>query len=143
MVAASNPANIGGNFADRDYFRTARDTGKTFASAPFLSRVINSAVIIVSTPAKRDGKVVGVIAGSLSLAAFSQTEIAPIEIGDDGYAFLLSTKGEVIAHPKHKDWEFNDKLPENGEYKRLVQKGHGLDSFVDPKGNKVIAGPAS
>ena len=138
VVAASNPANIGGNFADRDYFRTARDTGKTFASAPFLSRVINSAVIIVSTPAKRDGKVVGVIAGSLSLAAFSQTEIAPIEIGDDGYAFLLSTKGEVIAHPKHKDWEFNDKLPESGEYKRLVQKGHGLDAFSDAKGNKII-----
>ncbi len=138
VVAASNPANIGGNFADRDYFRTARDTGKTFASAPFLSRVINSAVIIVSAPVKHDGKVVGVIAGSLSLAAFSQAEIAPISVGDDGYAFLLSTKGEVIVHPKHKDWEFNDKLPENGEYKRLVQKGHGLDSFVDPKGNKVI-----
>ena len=138
VVAASNPANIGGNFADRDYFRVAKDTGKTFTSAPFLSRVISSAVVIVSTPIKRDGKVVGVIAGSLSLAVFAKTDINPIEIGDEGYAFLLSTKGEVISHPKHKDWEFNDTLPENKDYKRLVQKGRGLDSFVDSKGNNVF-----
>ena len=138
VVAASNPANIGGNFADRDYFRMAKDTGKTFTSAPFLSRVISSAVVIVSTPVKRDGKVAGVIAGSLSLAIFAKTDVNPIEIGEEGYAFLLSTKGEVISHPKHKDWEFNDTLPEGKEYKRFVQKGHGLDSFVDSKGNTVL-----
>ena len=137
VVACSDSAVIGDSFADRDYFRTVKNTGRMFSSAPFRSRVSKSAVIVVAFPVMHDRKMAGIITANLSLAEFFKESVAPVSVGKAGYAFLLSAKGDVLAH-KNSDWEFKDTLPESKDYKRFAETGTGIDSFVDPKGNKVL-----
>jgi C4-dicarboxylate-specific signal transduction histidine kinase len=138
VVAASSAAVIGRRFADRDYVRVPRDSGKMFTSAPLLSRVTHTGVIVVSTPIIYNGKAVAILSGTLNLASFSVSELNAVHIGRQGHAFLLSAKGEVIAHPKQADLVFNDAFPESRIYKDLVRKGSGLESFANFRGENVF-----
>ncbi|MCL1986125.1 MAG: methyl-accepting chemotaxis protein [Betaproteobacteria bacterium] len=135
-VACSAPSVIGQSFADRDYFKAVKSTREMFTSAPFRSRVNNASVLVVAAPIIQDGKLMGVITANLSLPLFFSKYVEPVQVGDAGYAFVLSAEGFIVLHKQH-DLEFNDKLPEKRDYARLAQKGRGADAFVDAKGNMV------
>ncbi len=136
-VACSDPSVLGQSFADRDYFKQVKATGKMYVSDPFLSRVTKSTVVTVAIPLMKDGRLAAILTGNLSLANFFKESVAPVRISKDGYAFIMDKKGNLIAH-KNADWLFNDKLPEAAEYKRLAQKGEGFDSWVDPASGENI-----
>ncbi len=136
-VACSIPSVIGQSFADRDYFKIVKSTGQKYLSEPLISRVSNSSVIVVAIPVMRGGKLAGIVAGTLSLTNFFKETIAPVQVGEHGYAFILDKKGNVVVH-KNTDWQFNDRLPELADYQRLVKKGQGLDSFIDPATKETV-----
>ena len=136
-IACSNPDVLGQNFADREYFSVVKSTRKPFSSAPFLSRVSKSLVMVIAAPLFRDGVFVGVLTGNLNMGHFYTRHVAPIRVGASGFAFVLDPGGLIAMHPQ-KEREFNKELPEIPEYQRLLKKGHGLDSFVDPRGDTII-----
>lgn len=136
-IACSSPAVLGENFSDREYFSKVKSTQKPFTSAPFLSRVSKSLVMVIATPLFHDGVLAGVMTGNLNMGNFYAQHVAPVHIGTRGYAFVLAPNGRIAMHP-NKEWEFADTLPEIPEYQRLLTKQGGLDSFVDLKGATVI-----
>jgi len=134
IVAASAPSTIGSSFADRDYTRVPKESGKPFTSAPLYSRISNSAVIVVAVPLAHEGQTAAVLSGTVDLTVFADTVLKSIRIGENGHPLLLSANGDVLACPAHKDWTYNDKIPEAKSYRELVRNGRELDSFVDSHG---------
>ncbi|WP_035066759.1 methyl-accepting chemotaxis protein [Nitratidesulfovibrio termitidis] len=100
IVAASNLDESVGkeNRSNRDYFKRGMQ-GEATVSEPLMSMTTNTPVVVVATPLKVDGKVAGVVYGSVDLARYAKEFINPIKIGKTGYAFLVSGNGKIIAHP--------------------------------------------
>jgi len=54
-------------------------------------------VLITAVPIKRDGKIIGIVANSVTLDYISR-QVAVWKRGTSGYAFLVDENGAVIAH---------------------------------------------
>ncbi|WP_243360704.1 methyl-accepting chemotaxis protein [Fundidesulfovibrio terrae] len=97
-VVLSTDPQTSGNFADRDYFKQAIG-GKANVSEPLLSRATGKPVFIVAAPVAVAGKVAGILFARVDLASFTEEMIAPIKVGQTGYAFMVDKSGKVFAHP--------------------------------------------
>jgi len=97
-VIATDAGEAKGNYADREYFKKAM-AGEPNVSEPLLSRATNKPVCIVAAPIKSGEQVVGVIYARLDLGKFSENVVAPVKVGQSGYAYMASKAGVVFSHP--------------------------------------------
>ncbi len=98
-VASDDPGLVGTlNISDRAYFQKSRE-GETFISDALKSRTTGNSVLAVSTPVKSEDEVVGVLLVSLSIDSFYEQHVAPIIVGEEGYAYIMNDKGRMICHP--------------------------------------------
>lgn len=84
------------DLADRDYIVKAFE-GESAMSEVILSRATDELVMMLSTPIKRDNKVVGVLIARIDgyyLSDITDT----ITFGETGYAFILNEEGTFLAH---------------------------------------------
>ncbi|HML35468.1 methyl-accepting chemotaxis protein [Sporomusa sphaeroides] len=88
----------GANVGDREYFPEVMK-GKTVISDPVISKTSGHLVVVVAVPLKRDGRVVGMIGGSMNIEKLMQ-KISGTKVYQTGYAFLVQGDGLVIAHPE-------------------------------------------
>jgi len=88
-----------GNVRDRDYFKKVMETGETFVSNPVVSRATGNTVVVVAAPIKEDGKITGLLGGTVLTDDLSR-RIAAIKVEQTGYAYLVQGDGLVIAHPR-------------------------------------------
>jgi methyl-accepting chemotaxis protein len=81
------------------YFKAViTDAQKSYVGNPVISQMTGSPVVHLAIPARNgNGKVIGVLAGTLSLKALQNT-IATIHMGKDSFAFILSADGTIAAH---------------------------------------------
>lgn len=85
------------NKADKDYFKNAIQ-GRTYISNSYISQLTNAPTITISTPVKdANGKIVGVVAGDVSLKAIGELA-QKIAIGKAGYVDVVDQKGALLAH---------------------------------------------
>lgn len=84
------------NKADKDYFKNAIQ-GNTYLTDSYISQLTNAPTITISTPVKdASGKIVGVLAGDVSLKAIG--EIAgKVAMGKAGYVDVIDQKGVLLA----------------------------------------------
>ncbi|KJS87022.1 MAG: histidine kinase [Peptococcaceae bacterium BICA1-8] len=87
-----------GSISDRDYFKAAMATGNTTISDPLISRGSGNQIIVVAAPIKKDGRVVGLLGGSVNIKELNQ-KVTITKIGDNGYAFIVQKDGLIISHP--------------------------------------------
>jgi methyl-accepting chemotaxis protein len=111
------------NYADREYFKKAM-AGTANVSEPLLSRATGKPVCIVAAPVKSGGQIVGVLYGRLDLAKFSEAFVAPVKVGQSGYAYMVSKAGVVFSHPD-KDKLLKLKLSEVDWAKPLLTDDSG------------------
>ncbi|MCC8194533.1 MAG: PAS domain-containing protein, partial [Deltaproteobacteria bacterium] len=137
IVSSSNPAVIGQDFKTRPYFTEALK-GNTFISAPFLSNITKQGVIIISTPVRRDNAVVGVLNATIPLPAYYQEVIAPVAIGDNGYAYAMDANGRIAVH-KNAEWLFREDLPGAAVYKKMASSPDGSIFFTNAAGLDCFA----
>ena len=98
VAASSNPASIGTDVAERDYFKKAM-TGETYISQMLISKVTGEATVVVSTPILGDsGKAIGVCTVSLKTAGLTE-EMAKYKLGDSGYFAVADRSGLFVLHP--------------------------------------------
>ena len=72
--------------------------GEANVSDLLISRVTNELVLMYAAPIKRDGEVVGALVGRRDGNALSAiTDDA--NYGDTGYAYMINSKGVLVAHP--------------------------------------------
>ncbi len=137
VLASSELAHIGKtNYGDRDYVQESLN-GKHSISKVVLSRTINQPVIAFASPIMHEGQVIGVLLNSIDLSRFSEHFVAPIMIGQQGYAYILDADGSFIAHPdKERILEQNIQDFECG--KDLLAKKTGIFEYIWQGHPKVV-----
>ena len=84
------------NISDRDYFQEALK-GKSYISDPFYSKIDNSLEMAYSAPIKENGNIKGVVVIIREGSDFSDIS-NKIKFGETGSAYIINSKGTVIAH---------------------------------------------
>lgn len=82
---------------DRDYIQRAFN-GEVNVSDVIISRVTNEPVLMYAAPIERDGNVVGVLIGRRVGTVLSDIT-KDTGYGETGYAYMINSKGTVVAHP--------------------------------------------
>lgn len=86
------------NIAHRDYFKLAMQ-GQVVVSDVIKSMVSGNPVLVVAAPVLADGAPAGVLLGALDLKFLTRKFVAPVKIGDSGYAYLADRAGMIFSHP--------------------------------------------
>ncbi len=103
---------------DSDCYKAVFEKGVTsFVGEPFFSNdVEQKPVFYVAKPLSYNGAVIGFFAGLANLYDF-QEQVGTLKLWDTGYAWILSGKGIVIAHPV-KEYQLKKSFIEG------LSKGH-------------------
>jgi len=84
----------------RPWYKDTAQANRTLLTAPYVDQITNSLVISPIAPVRgTDGKPFGMAGGDVSLDTLVQI-INAIDLGDLGYAFLVSKDGTVLVHPQ-------------------------------------------
>lgn len=84
------------DLSDRNYVQEAL-TGNTNVSEMLISRAINAPVAMVATPIIDDGEIVGALIARM-LGEDVIDIVSDIELGEEGYAYMIDRTGTVVAH---------------------------------------------
>ncbi|MDL2267152.1 methyl-accepting chemotaxis protein [Desulfovibrio sp. OttesenSCG-928-G15] len=138
IVSSSNPNVIGQDFKTRPYFTEALK-GNVFISAPFQSSITKQGVIIISSPVRNEGKIVGVVNATIPLPAYYEEVIKPVSIGARGYAYAMDSKGRIVVH-NNPEWLFREDLPGMDIYRNMATaKQDGSVAFTNAAGLNCFA----
>lgn len=94
---AFNSSGVTLDVSDREYFRKAMN-GEVNISDPVVSKTSGHIIAMVAIPVKVDGKVSGVVYGSIDMEGLSK-KILSIKVGQTGYALVAQKDGLTIIHP--------------------------------------------
>ncbi len=86
------------SLAERAYFKAAMRGDENYISEPIKSATTGKSVMPLATPIMLNGKAAGVLLITLDLAAFSKAYVESIELGERGYALIVTPAGNVLAH---------------------------------------------
>ncbi|NSX20072.1 methyl-accepting chemotaxis protein [Pseudomonas putida] len=81
----------------RPWYGAAANAGQTVLTAPYQGAV-GGLMVTIATPVKRDGEMLGVVGGDLTLDTLVQI-INSVDFGGIGHAFLADSSGQVIVSP--------------------------------------------
>ena len=84
------------DYADRLYYKEIAD-GKEIGWQTLMGRSSGKPALVLSVPIKKDGRLVGVMAGAMNIDDISKS-VARWRKGETGFAFLVDETGKVIAH---------------------------------------------
>jgi len=94
---AHNSAGLILDLSDREYFKQAM-RGETPVSDPLVSKSTGHLVTVIAIPVKVDGKVTGILYGTVDMAGISK-KVLEIKAGQTGYALVAQGDGLTIIHP--------------------------------------------
>ncbi len=89
--------NVGIDISNRDYFIESYK-GNIYWSDLLESKSTGDDIQVISVPIEKDGRVIGVLAAAIRFQIFRDI-ISEIQVGEEGYAYLLDKNGIIIAHP--------------------------------------------
>ncbi len=134
----------GKNIANKEYFKTAWETGKPVISDATFSTSTGRKIIGLGVPIfDNDGKKTGVLVGFIHLKYVSD-RISAQAVTESGYTIMLNKKGEYIGHPDQtKLLEENalENKKSDADYQSLVKKMISGESGIKEvvlDGEKVI-----
>ncbi|WP_411681524.1 methyl-accepting chemotaxis protein [Clostridium thailandense] len=120
-VVSSKSEKSDTDLSDRDYVKDALK-GNENISEVVTSKLSGKLVISVAKPIKDNGKVVGVIVGSIRFDNICNYA-SKVKIGNNGYAYMIDKNGLIVYHPESdkilKENILNDNI---AELKTLVEK---------------------
>lgn len=86
--------------ADREYFKRSMK-GEEVLSDPLYSSLDGKRRVVLSVPVKKDGEIIGVVAGSYDVVRLSQILFEDVYRGK-GYPMIATEEGKVIAVESEK-----------------------------------------
>ncbi len=100
-VHAHLQPTVGKSFGERSFFRSALQSGSSFIEPyPFSSANSGDPVIVFSVPVMNGKQAEGVLAATFNLRRFAQKFVLGNRFGEQGYPFVMSDDGTLIAHPE-------------------------------------------
>ena len=135
VLAGSEEDVQGTNVADRDYFKASM-RGEIAVSAPLQSKSTGHAVIILSAPVK-DGadKIHGILFIVANFNAIFKDVLAPIKIGQHGYAFITDREGMIFGHP-NPDRVMKANISNLDYGKEILSNRTGIYKYFYPVGKQ-------
>ncbi len=86
------------DIAQRSYFKAIMQEGKDrFIDNPVISKTTGQPVVHVTRAIKRNGRNIAMLCGVVNVNLITK-EVNAIQIGDNGYAWVLASDGMVISH---------------------------------------------
>ena len=82
----------------RPWYKAAVASGKATLTEPYRDITTNVETITVAVPVYRDGKLFGVVGADFSTESLSKM-LEESDLGDLGFAFLVTGDGRILAHP--------------------------------------------
>ena len=82
---------------ERPWYKQAVRAGQTMLTPPYVAAV-GGLIVTIAMPVKKGGDLLGVVGGDLSLNSLVKI-INSVDSGGLGYAFLVSSDGQVIVSP--------------------------------------------
>ena len=82
---------------ERPWYKQAVNAGQTMLTPPYKAAV-GGLIVTIAMPVKKNGELLGVVGGDLSLDSLVKI-INSVDSGGLGYAFLVSSDGQVIVSP--------------------------------------------
>ncbi len=92
---ASGFSSTGYNYAEEDYFQQCKSTMK-----PYISDIMNDGqqmIFLLEVPIITDGRFDGIVYGGIS-ADFLSDIVSNLSMGNNGVAYVLDNRGNVIGH---------------------------------------------
>ncbi|MBA1334553.1 MAG: hypothetical protein HPY66_2402 [Firmicutes bacterium] len=87
-----------GNISDQEYFSEAMGF-RTVVSDPFISDITGDPAVVIAAPVldydNNVAGIVGAVAGIKEIVDLVSGE----KMGEEGYAFMVDSKGKIVAHP--------------------------------------------
>ncbi|SCK22237.1 methyl-accepting chemotaxis protein [Vogesella sp. LIG4] len=83
----------------RPWYLAAKDSDGPIASPPYIDAATKKPIITFAQARKDGGQLVAVAGGDVTLARVVE-EVVSAKLPGDGYAFLITAAGDVIAHPQ-------------------------------------------
>ncbi|WP_319583075.1 methyl-accepting chemotaxis protein [uncultured Pseudodesulfovibrio sp.] len=128
------------NVGSRDYYQASM-RGESFISAPGKSKRTGLPVVMISVPVRdASGKILGVLLMVAKFDAIYDRVLAPIKIGDKGYAFATDSEGLIIGHP-NQDRVMNAHIDDTDYGRKMMAEKTGTYKYYYPvqKQWKVMA----
>ncbi|WP_186331710.1 methyl-accepting chemotaxis protein [Paenibacillus xylanexedens] len=117
VVAANDPKTVGGDRADRGYFKEAIQ-GRQVISEGIISKTLGTLGTVFASPMYDENQQVnGVLIATIS-TSFFVNQLQNVKINDEGKVIVLDRVGKVMYHSA--DANLAGKPLETGEYKSLV-----------------------
>ena len=123
-------------FGDRAYFQENMQ-GKSVISDVLKSRISGEPIVVVSSPIRYQGGILGITFITLDLAEFSRQFIDPIRVGNKGYAYVIASDATVLAHPE-KEMILEEKLTNYDFGEALLAKKQGFFEYVWRGNLKIV-----
>ncbi|SFG44061.1 methyl-accepting chemotaxis protein [Lachnospiraceae bacterium C7] len=88
--------------SSRDYFKSVMSTGEPFMTAPFKSGTTGQLIVVIAYPVKDQGKVTGVLYGTISLESISDI-VGKFSYKKTGYVYVADEEGLCIGFKQKPD----------------------------------------
>lgn len=109
---------------DKEYFKRAF-AGEIYYSGVYLAAASKMPTVTISAPIKSaDGRIVGVLAGDISLESIWNI-VEKVKIGQAGYVDIIDDQGNFIAHPDKERIRNNEKIERQPYMDQLLAMGSG------------------
>ena len=139
-------SSTGYSYAGEDYFQQCKASGK-----PYISDIINDGqqlIFLLEVPIITDGRFDGLVYGGID-AGFLSEIVVNLAMGDEGVAYVLDGKGNVIAHREHSVVEEGSNMIETAKTnpdmedvaevnQRMIQGETGFGSYQFYGDNKLV-----
>ena len=132
----------GTNIASHDYFKAARQEGKTVLGNMVLSKSTGKPIVVACTPIKaKNGKFLGAF-GLVIKADYFSDVVSNRKIGETGYGWMADATGLCIAHPKPENilkTNFSSITEMDAIIRKMKAGETGVEAY-EFKGIRKIAG---
>lgn len=139
VVASSEASNIGTvNIGTREYFQASMK-GELFISEPLMSKTTGKPIVVISAPIKKENKVLGVLYAVIDLGAFTETQLDVMKVGETGYVYMITPKGELLAYPPDAKQIMKLNLSEFDFGKKILAMKNGIFEYAFEGIHKLVA----
>lgn len=98
QYSKSDPVPAGYDPTGRPWYLAASKFEEAIASEPYIDAATKKPIITFAKGLRKNGQLVAVAGGDVSLQRVAD-EVVSAKLPGDGYAFLLTGDGSIIAHP--------------------------------------------
>ncbi len=139
LLARSDGKQVKANYRDRDYFHTAKRTGKTTISDVLVSKTTGKLDIGIAEPVKdSDQTFLGMVVVGVSLNNVVNL-IAKRKIGEGGYVFVVNREGKVLIPQDSEHLMASSDVSDLAPVKAAINGQSGALEY-EFKGKRFLAG---